>query len=820
MADKQKPIALRRVRRKADGMNETYYLDASSGKEVFDLDKYDILEAQAASLDQLGLGKKATEEAKKTEATRSLSKPRFDPQGGAIGGDYYEGINQDFAGDLEPRTASNNFGYAKSDPILDFLANTPNPIAPTQAAARLINTARNINNKYAVAQGRKVLGIEKPEKKLGEGQLGDIKIGDETYPVGYEALEPTPKAGLLKEGIAEFLGTTAGGMVAGPLGGMVGGVLGRQAVQPKEQPLGRTNLTMEEARRRQSIAQSQALPRAPDQAGPNAAQRLTGSVFKDVDVSQEVDKGETLAKGMGLGDLSPSFRSGVRYSHADVRGPVETGLTPRTVETLQSLAEATPGGLNVTSAHRNRAINAAVGGAPGSQHITGDAFDVSTRGLTDMEKRDLIERAVMSGGMEIGTYPDKSLHIGTTQRSAPQMTIDGVTYDQPTGGVTAMFERSRHNYLDSPSWFKDGLEVSRLAATPTPRPDMADATGFATAQAGAPSAGFGSFVSAPDTTPTATSAAAKASVDLSRATKYSDMEKRLAAATLAGEIDPRYTDLSTPEGIQEANAIMSTIENRVNKYGTIKDTILAPNQYSTWNTDVASQNAIKNYKANPKMYDDLVSGFFADPKSNLGYTSYYNPSLASPGWSTQLEQATNIGPHRFGFLGEYKNAFGSNVTTQPEATKPSQTTQVGSGIGARASAKATFNTAANTSASIGSPTSRGMASDENANRSTPSASRESRDRTSTSASTGFSSGRSSSEGKTTSSARAGTGVSAKASAGFSSRSTPSSSTSRSGGLGTGASASARASFGGGTSSSKSSSSQPGGRVDRDEKGWK
>lgn len=803
----EEKLALRRVRRKeADGMNETYYLDANTGKEITlsDLGKYKVLDAQDAALEQLGLSKKAEATAAKEEAR--ITKSALPTDGGSRKGDYYEGVDVTDPG-LDPRTAANNFGYAKSDPILDFLANTPNPIAPTQAAAKLINVARGVNNKYAVAQGRKVLGIEEPDKKLGEGQLGDVTINGKSYPVGYEALEPTPKAGALKEGVAEFLGSTAGTMAAGPLGGMVGGVLGRNAVQPGEQPLGRTNLTMEEARRRMSIAVDQAKPRAPDQGTPSAAQRLTGSVFKDVDVSQEVDRGETLAKGMGLGDLSPSFRNGIRYSHADVRGPVETGLTPRTVETLQSLAEGTPGGLNVTSALRTPSQNLAADGAKRSQHLTGDAFDVSTRGLSDMEKRNLVERSIMSGGMEIGTYRDNSLHVGTTQRSQP-------LNPELTQGTTAMYDYSRYNYQDSPAWFKDGIEVSRLAATPSPRPTMADATPTATAKAGTSASGFGSFLSKPDTTPTATSAAAKASVDLGRATRYTPEEQRMIAATLAGEIDTRKTDLSTPEGIAEARGIMSTIENRVGKYGSIKDTVFAPSQYSTWNNNAAADTAIKNYKSNPKAYDDLVSGFFADPKSNTGHTSYYNPSLASPGWSTSMKDVTDIGPHRFGVLGEYKGAFGTNFANQTQAsTKPSPSTNVGSGTAAKASAKATFNTAANTSASVGNPTSRGMSSDENAKRSTSATTRDSRDSKSTSSgfssksTTSSSTSKSSSEGKGSYGSSGRSGYSSiGSSSGFSSKSTASSSTSKSS-----------------SSSSKSSvrdSSSPGGRVDRDEKGWK
>lgn len=807
----EEKLALRRVRRKqADGMNETYYLDANTGKEITleDLGKYKILDAQGASLDQLGLGKKAKEEASKVEGEESTKESG--PGKHDDGGEYYEGVNQQFAGNLEPRTAANNYGYAPEDPILNALAKYPNPIAPTQAGAKLINFARNVNNKYAVAQGRKVLDIEPPkftDKKLGPGQLGDVTINGKSYPVGYEATEPVKQDSPIRNEIAEFLGNTAGGMVAGPLGGLVGGVAARELIDNAPEKLGRTNLTVEEARRRQSIAADQAKPRGP-------ADGLVGNFFKDADLTDQVDKGETLARGLGLGDLSPSFRTGVRYSHANTRGPVETGLTPRSIESMQTLAEGTPGGINVTSAYRSPSVNAAVGGARASLHKTGDAYDISTAGLSDLEKRNLVERAVMSGGMELGTYPDQSIHVGTIQRTTPAYLDPAFSkYSPPsTGGVSAMFQRTRNPevYANAPDWFRDGLEVSRLAPTPEPRP-----TGFAAAPSSA------TVIDRPT---------AQATVDLNRASYFDTDTRRLMAATIAGEIDPRYTDLASELGVQEADAIMSTMENRRNKYGTIKDAILAPSQYSTWNTDTATMTAIENYKKNPSLYDSLVDNYVKDPKKNQGYTSYYNPSLASPDWGAKLQGMTDIGPHRFGTLGDYKNAFGQNFSGT-QATQLSNTgpTQAGLGTGGSASARVSLSTDANRPSFSSGFTSRGMASDENANRSTTSASRESRDRTSglsSSASTSRSTSEDRSRGSYGSSGRSGYS-SIGSGSGFSSAKSSSEgrgsygSSGRSGYSSIGSS-SGFSSKGSSSSSSKSTrdASQPGGRVDRDEKGWK
>jgi hypothetical protein len=132
---------------------------------------------------------------------------------------------------------------------------------------------------------------------------------------------------------------------------------------------------------------------------------------------------------------------------------------------------------------------------------------------------------------------------------------------------------------------------------------------------------------------------------------WSPEDKELAARTLAGEIDQRQTDLSTPEGIAEANAIMSTMENRDLANGphkSLSDAINAKDAYSTWNGPKEADVANTNYSANPDKFNDIVDNYAADPNSNLGFTNYYNDKLVSPSWGANLEEAQNIGAHRFG----------------------------------------------------------------------------------------------------------------------------------------------------------------------------
>lgn len=128
-----------------------------------------------------------------------------------------------------------------------------------------------------------------------------------------------------------------------------------------------------------------------------------------------------------------------------------------------------------------------------------------------------------------------------------------------------------------------------------------------------------------------------------------------AAKTLAGEIDSRITDINSPEAQDEANGIMSTIENRALKAydGDISKAIHAPNQYSTWNNDEVASNAEKNFAANPDKYRSMVTNYQADPTSNKGYTHYQNPSIADANWADNMKLGAMIGPHQFYTSPEY-----------------------------------------------------------------------------------------------------------------------------------------------------------------------
>lgn len=152
---------------------------------------------------------------------------------------------------------------------------------------------------------------------------------------------------------------------------------------------------------------------------------------------------------------------------------------------------------------------------------------------------------------------------------------------------------------------------------------------------------------------------------------FTPEDKSLMAVTLAGEIDQRYTDLSTEAGRMEAMGILSTMENRAPKYGGIESAILADNQYSTWNNARAANTANSNYAKNPDLFNSLVEAYATDPKNNLGFTSYYNPSIANPSWGTQMQNSVDLGPHKFGTLSEYLSDNTPQMSAQAQMNERS-----------------------------------------------------------------------------------------------------------------------------------------------------
>jgi hypothetical protein len=87
-----------------------------------------------------------------------------------------------------------------------------------------------------------------------------------------------------------------------------------------------------------------------------------------------------------------------------------TGISAPAQSAFTALSDAWGKPLKINSGYRDPAHNAKVGGAKGSQHVHGNAFDVDVSGYSEAERMALIEKAKAAGFRGIGVY-DNALHF-------------------------------------------------------------------------------------------------------------------------------------------------------------------------------------------------------------------------------------------------------------------------------------------------------------------------------------------------------------------------------------------------------------------------
>lgn len=114
---------------------------------------------------------------------------------------------------------------------------------------------------------------------------------------------------------------------------------------------------------------------------------------------------------------------------------------------FKALEDAAGFPLKVTSGYRDSKHNEAVGGAKGSQHIHGNAFDIDVSGLSIEQRQDLIRKARAAGFSGIGVY-NNALHFDVGgdrawgpsyhRDSLPEWAADAVV--SPIGGTPSMWE--------------------------------------------------------------------------------------------------------------------------------------------------------------------------------------------------------------------------------------------------------------------------------------------------------------------------------------------------------------------------------------------
>ena len=154
------------------------------------------------------------------------------------------------------------------------------------------------------------------------------------------------------------------------------------------------------------------------------------------------------------GALAGQHKTVVDTGDADV-----SALGPSARTMLQGIADAgVVPNLKVVSGFRDAARNRQAGGAKASQHIHGNAVDISLAGLSDEEKAAVLTAAVASGAKGIGIYPGGSLHIDTRSTPAVWGSVKGAAH-------------KGHDISKAPAWAQPVLRqmFSGKPVTVTPR---------------------------------------------------------------------------------------------------------------------------------------------------------------------------------------------------------------------------------------------------------------------------------------------------------------------------------------------------------------
>jgi uncharacterized protein YcbK (DUF882 family) len=102
-----------------------------------------------------------------------------------------------------------------------------------------------------------------------------------------------------------------------------------------------------------------------------------------------------------MGDLSRNFWTGEFTCPC---GCAETLVNEKLVQALQTLRDKLDRTVKIVSGYRCPKHNKAVGGAPGSQHLLGNAADISVQHITPGDLYDLVITipAFANGGIGVG----------------------------------------------------------------------------------------------------------------------------------------------------------------------------------------------------------------------------------------------------------------------------------------------------------------------------------------------------------------------------------------------------------------------------------
>ena len=146
-------------------------------------------------------------------------------------------------------------------------------------------------------------------------------------------------------------------------------------------------------------------------------------------------------------------------------------LTPDVQTSLSKFAEL-QGTVTVNSGFRDPVKNKNVGGVSHSQHLDGNAVDVSIAGMSDEQKAQTVANARKAGFTRIGAYSSETaLHLDMATGSVASIDPKWSTDTHP------MFDKTIKKMDRAPDWFKDGLKrdigsTTEVASADVPATDI------------------------------------------------------------------------------------------------------------------------------------------------------------------------------------------------------------------------------------------------------------------------------------------------------------------------------------------------------------
>jgi len=660
MASAERKFAHRKIIQSPDGSFDLAYVDAKSGQPVIDLSQYTVVDAAASPF-----GESADAA---FESTMEMG------QGGFAAPPPSEEVAQPVKkrlknGDdntmdtssLEARSAANNYGYVNTPGYVDaalgaagFMAGPVGAIASQATRAALTHNNQTAVNSARQAMGLEEKGIAKSVTKAAvtgardnkKGEVADVSIGGNEYSVGLEALDAAGRTTLTPEEARERGLTNPTGMrelsakeakAADKVNGQkTPGVLGKLTEAAK-------SLVTNPFSGVTSVPKAEAIAPALGVSATKDAKTNTYTVSAAPTTGVEKTSLNPVGTEVRTGDLNPRAMANVSLNMGPNRPNAPTSDIVGNIQNTVTDVLGADYSISVTSGMED------AGEQYGSdRHKTGLAADVQ---ITDPQGNALSasDPRTKDVAQAFAAQYEGNIGFGTGYMGGTAMHLDTVPEEDLSPGqaqqwgteakaMAGTLEEARNTGLMPASYYD---KMTANPPTPQARPGPAPATRpeMVASTTNNAKTGLTSPNLLDDTPPNARS--------------FSPQTKSLMGVTLAGEIDLRETDLTTEEGRMEAFGIMSTMENRATRFGSVEAAITADKQYSTWNTPQAARTANANYKRNPELYDALVNEFAADPSKNLGFTSYYNPTIASPTWGSKMADALDIGAHRFGTLPEY-----------------------------------------------------------------------------------------------------------------------------------------------------------------------